>query len=233
MEKLILKAETREKSGKTGCKHLRREGRIPAVVYKSGEDAQRIDVDNTELWHILHTEAGENAIITLDISGDKKQAGEKTVIVQEVQQDPINDKFVHVDFHEISLTDKIQVNVPMVLKGEPKGVTEEEGVMAQIAWEIEVECLPTAIPESFELNVEELMINDSLHVSDIQAPADVTILNDPEDTVVTINPPQTFEEPEEEEVLGEEGEEPEVIKKGKEEEEGEGAGEETAGSEEA
>jgi large subunit ribosomal protein L25 len=230
MEKLILKAETRDRSGKTGCKHLRREGRIPAVVYKGGEDAQQIAVDGTDLWHVLHTDAGENAIITLDISGDKKESGEKTVIVQEVQQDPINDQFVHVDFHEISLKDKIQVNVPMVLKGEPKGVTDEEGVMAQIAWEIEVECLPTAIPENFELNVEELMINDSLHVSDIEVPGDVTILNDPEDTVVTINPPQEFEEPEEEEGLTEEGEEPEVIKKGKEEEEGGETGEEAAGS---
>ncbi|MBD3296487.1 MAG: 50S ribosomal protein L25 [Candidatus Omnitrophica bacterium] len=233
MEKLILKAETRDRSGKTGCKHLRREGRIPAVVYKDGEDAQQITVDNTDLWHILHTEAGENAIITLDTSGDKKEAGEKTVIVQEVQQDPINDKFVHVDFHEISLKDKIQVNVPVVLKGEPKGVTEEDGVMAQIAWEIEVECLPTAIPENFELHVEELMMNDSLHVSDIESPEDVTILNDPDDTVVAINPPQTFEEPEEEEALAEEGGEPEVIKKGKEEGEGEEDAEESAGSEEA
>lgn len=220
MEKVVLNAAAREETGKSACKHIRREGKIPAVVYKSGKEGVKVQVDTNELWHALHTDAGENAIITMKISGGDKEI-KKTVIVQETQQDPINDKFLHVDFHEISLKEKIQVNVPVVVKGEAIGVKEDDGVLAQIAWELEVECLPAAIPENIVVYVDELNINDAIHVSDIDAGEGVVILNDPEDMVVTVNPPHA-EEPEEEGEEGEEGEEePEVIKKGKAEEEGE------------
>jgi len=230
MEKIILKAEARTETGKIASKHLRKENQIPGVVYKGGKNAVSIHVNDKDLWHALHTDAGENAVITLDIAADGKHSN-KTVIVQEIQTDPINDKFIHVDFHEISLTEKLKVNVPVVVKGEAPGVTEDEGVLSQIEWELEVECLPTAIPENIEVHVNELRINDAVHIKDLEQIEGVSFTGDPEQVLVVVNPPQAEEEEEEaEEVLeGEEGAEPEVIKKGKKEEEGEeGAGEEGA-----
>ena len=226
MEKVVLKSALREEFGKSASKHLRKEDQIPAVVYKEGKKAISVKVDANDLWHALHTEAGENAIITMDITGGEKEI-KKTVIVKEVQHDPVNDKFVHVDFHEISLKEKLKVKVPIAVKGEAIGVKEEDGVLSQDLWEMEVECLPTEIPEHIDVHVDELAIGDSIHVKDITAPAGVAILDDPEHTVVSVKPPAAEEEPVEEEAAEGEMEEPEVIKKGKaEEEEGEGAAEE-------
>lgn len=230
MEKVILKALVRADRGKNACKHIRKEGHIPAVVYKDGKAGISVQVDSKNLWHVLHTDAGENVIITMDISGGDKQL-KKTVIVKETQTDPINDKFLHVDFHEISLTDKLKIDVPVTVKGEAKGVKEEDGVLTQIMWEIEVECLPANIPEHIDVYVGELGIGDAVHVSDIAAMPGVTILSDPEQVVVSVSAPQAEEVPEEE--AAEEGaEEPEVIKKGKaEEEEAEGEEEAAEGGE--
>ena len=221
MEKVILNATARENTGKSACKHIRKEGLIPGVVYKDGKEGIKVQMDSKELWRSLHTEAGENAIITMNITGGDKVA-KKTVILQETQQDPINEKVLHVDFHEISLKDKIQVSVPVVVKGEAPGVTEEDGVLAQIAWELEVECLPTAIPEQIIVYVDKLGMNDAIHVKDLESMEGVTILDDPESVVVTVSPPAAEEEEEEAVEEGaEEGEgEPELIKKGKTEEEG-------------
>ena len=218
MEKVILKATLREDFGKEACKQLRKRGRIPGVTYKEGKKALSVHVDDKDLWHALHTEAGENAIITMDISGGEKEV-KKTVIVRELQNDPINEKFVHVDFHEISLKDKLKVKVPITIKGEAVGVQEESGVLTQEAWELEVECLPTEIPEHIEVHVEELRIGDSIYVKDIEAPKDVVVLDDPEHIVVSVIPPKLEEEVPEEEEAEEGAEEPEIIKKGKAEEE--------------
>lgn len=224
MEKILLKAEVREDLGKIGAKHLRKKGLIPGVIYREGTEGVNVQVDSKDLWHVLHTEAGENAIITVEISGAKSHP-ERTVIMKEVQTDPINDKFIHVDFQEISLKEKLKVNIPVVVKGEAVGVKEDEGVLGQIMWELEVECLPTAIPENISINVEELRIGDAIHVKDLTAPEGVELLDDPEQVVVTVNPPHE-EEVAAEEAPAEGEEEPEVIKKGKKEEEE--AGEEGA-----
>ncbi len=222
MEKIMLKATVREELGKSACKHLRKEGRIPGVVYKDGEKALSVHFDSKDLWHALHTDAGENAIITMDIAGGSGKA-RKTVIVQETQTDPVNERFLHVDFHEISLEETLKVDVSIQLKGEAPGVTEEKGVLTQIMWEIEVECLPTAIPERIDVNVGELRIGDAVHVKDITPLEGVKFLAEAEEVVVTVNPPEKEEEaPEEVEGEGEEVAEPEVIKKGRKEEEEEG-----------
>jgi large subunit ribosomal protein L25 len=219
MEKIILKATVREELGKSACKHIRKEGRIPGVVYKDGEKALSVHMDSKDLWRALHTDAGENAIITMDITGGSKNT-QKTVIVQETQTDPVNDYFLHVDFHEISLEEALKVDVPIQLKGEAPGVTEDKGVLTQIMWEMEVECLPTAIPERIDVNVSELRIGDAVHIKEITPPEGVKFLADPEDVVVTVNLPEKEEEVVEEVVEeGAEAAEPEVIKKGKKEEE--------------
>ena len=216
MEKIILKGIVREHFGKSGCKQVRKAGSVPGIVYKSGKKGVSVQVEKRDLWKALHTEAGENAIINMDITGDEKKL-KKTVIVQEIQVDPVSDEVVHVDFHEISLKEKLKVNVPVVAKGEAVGVREEEGVLTQVLWEIEIECLPTAIPEHIIVHVDNLHVGDAIHIKDVEFPTDVHVLEDPEKVVVSVHIPKVEEE-EEPEVSEEEGEEPEIIKKGKKEE---------------
>ena len=163
----------------------------------------------------MHTDAGENALITLDITGGTKPA-KKTVIVQEIQLDPLSDEILHVDFHEISLKEKIKVKVPVQIKGEAEGV-KEGGVLNQVLWDMEVECLPTDIPEHIIIKVNDLKVNDAIHVKEVNVPEGSKFLDDAENVVVAVVPPQA-EEPEEVEEAVEEveaGSEPEVIKKGK------------------
>ena len=218
MDRITLNATAREDSGKSACRHIRQEGLIPAIVYKDGEAGISVKVDRKELWHALHTDAGSNVIISMRIAGGKKE-DEKTVIVKETQVDPLNDKIIHVDFHEISLKDKLTVKVPIEVKGEAVGVLENEGILSQILWELDVECLPTDIPEHISVNVESLGLGDAIHVKDLSLPDNVDPLEDPEQVVVSVHPPQAEEEEKEDE--GEEGAaEPEIIKKGKAEEEG-------------
>jgi large subunit ribosomal protein L25 len=220
MEKILLKAVLREGLGKSLCKQIREKGAIPGVVYKGGDKGINVQVDSKELWKALHTEAGENAIITMDIGGGKKNA-EKTVMIKEVQQNPVNDKFVHVDFQEISLSEKLKVKVPVAVKGEAPGVKEDGGVFNLVLWEIEVECLPTAIPEHIDVHVENMRINDTIHVKDLPKSEGVEFVEDPEHTVVSVTPPKAEEGVAPAEAVVEGVEEPEVIKKGKKEEEGE------------
>lgn len=220
MEKIDIKVSARQTKGKSACKHLRRDGFVPGIVYKGGEKSLPIYIDSKDLWHALHTEAGENAIITLNIADGKKKS-EKTVIVRETQTDPVKDELLHVDFYEISLTEEIKVKVPVNVKGEAVGVKEDEGVLNQVLWELEVECKAMAIPENIEIHVDELRIGNAIHVKDIAPPQGVRILDDPEQVIVGVNPPhvEEVEEAPAEEALGEEAAEPEVIKKGKKEEE--------------
>ncbi len=221
MEKVILKAEERDEIGKGGSKRLRRKGLIPGVVYREGKIGISVQIDEKALWRALHTGAGENAIITMNISG-KGEEFAKTVIVQEIQTDPINDKTLHVDFHEISLKEKLHVKVPVSVKGEAPGVKEEGGILTQGIWEIEVVCLPTDIPDHISVTVDTLRIGDAVHVKELKFPENVVTNEDPEMVVVSVTPPQAEEVPAE--VLpAEEGVEPEIIKKGKKEEEGEEA----------
>ena len=228
MEKTVLNVEARADFKKGGCKHLRSQGKIPAVVYSEGKIGVNVQIDSKELWHALHTEAGENAIILMNIMDDGKQST-KNVIVKAIQIHPINDKFLHVDFHEISLTDKLKVKVPVVVKGEAIGVKESDGVLTQILWEVEVECLPTEIPEHVNVHVDELKLNEAIHIKELQVPEGVTLLENPEKQVVSVHPPKAEEEEVAEgEETGEGGAEPEVIKRRKTDEEG---AEDEAGSE--
>lgn len=222
MEKINLQGVEREIPGKTVSKQLRKDGRIPAIVYGKGKKGLNISVIGRELWRAIHTSAGGNAIITMNITGGKK-ASEKTVIVREVQLHPMDESFVHVDFQEISLTEKLKVKVPVSAKGEAIGVKEQKGVLAQVLWEIEVECLPTQIPGHIDVLVDNLHIGEAIHIKDIVPPEGVTFVGDMDQVVVTVSHQQA------EEVVAEaaapvEGEaEPELIKKGKKEEEGEEA----------
>ncbi|MFC1807357.1 50S ribosomal protein L25 [Candidatus Omnitrophota bacterium] len=218
MEKIALKADTREKTGKEINKKLRAQGIVPAVVYKKGKSALPLQVNARELFHVLHTSAGENVVVTLKIhssGSDSKSEKSKTVIVKETQHDPIKGDVLHIDFHEISLTEKIIVSVPVEAKGEPEGVKVDGGVLDHPVKDIQIECLPTQIPEQIEVHVEALKIGDSIRVKDLPVPAEVKILSDPEITVLSVAPPHV--EKEEPEEVEEETSEPEVIREKKDE----------------
>jgi len=227
MEKIFLDAELREELGKGKVKALRRSGFIPAVIYKRGDKATSLKLPKKDFIKTLHTKAGENVLITLQVSKDKsaKKPSSKTVLIKNIQLDPVKDEVIHVDFNEISLTEKIKVKVPIADKGEAIGVKRDEGVLEHIIWEVEVECLPTQIPEKLEANVTNLEIGQDIFVKDIPVPEGVQILADPESIVVSVKPPK-------EEVVVEEPteglEEPEMIREKKPESEEEAAPEEAS-----
>lgn len=218
MERVNLQVETRENAGKSPSKKLRRAGMVPAVLYKRGEKTQHVSVDARTLDKILRKE-GENVLLNVTFKGDKKPK-ERVTMIKEVQVHPISGNLLHVDFNEISLTEKIKVNVPVEAKGEAIGVTRDKGVLEHIMWELEVECLPTQIPDNFEVDVAAMEIGHAVFVKDIPPPPGVEILNDLELTVFTVKPPHEIEEAAPVEEGAEEGVEPEVIAKGKKEEEG-------------
>ena len=226
MERIQLNVQVREEIGKRLTKSLRREGFIPAVVYREGKETVNLKLSEKDLFETLHTEAGENVLINLKIAdGAKGKNKERTVIIKEIQHHPIKDQILHVDFQEILLTEKLTVDIPIAAKGEAEGVLKQEGVLEHILWEAKVECLPTDIPEKIEVDVTHLKIGDSIFVRDIQVPPGVKILNDPEQVVIAVEPPHV-EKPEEE--VAEEVTEPELIREKKEkeeiEEEAEGTG---------
>lgn len=212
-----LKAALREERGKELNKKLRGEGLVPSIVYKKGEETLSLKIDKKDLTKALHTDAGENVIIKLHIDGTKKRK-ERTVIIKELQRDPVKDNPLHVDFQEISLTETLKVKVPVAGKGEAIGVKQDAGVLQHVLWEFEVECLPTDIPEKIEVDVTNLKIGDSIHVKDVQTPSGVKVLDDPEAVVFSVEHPKKVEEvvaaPAEGEL-----QEPEVIKEKKPEEE--------------
>lgn len=215
MEKVILKAQVRTLTGKRVAKDLRNQGMVPANVYKGSKGAVSLQVTKDDLLQVLGTKAGENVIITLKISGGA-DAKDKTVLIKEIQREPIMDDILHVDFNEISLTEMLKVNVPLGSKGEPVGVKVDGGVLEHIMWELQVECLPTDIPEKLEVDISNLKIGDSIFVKNITAPEGVKILNDGELIVMSVKAKKV--EVPKEEVPAEGAEEPELIRKKKEEE---------------
>lgn len=202
MERLELTAETREVSSKGQIKEMRKRDYVPAVVYGKKVDNTLLSVNRKELIQALNTSAGANVLIDLKIEGGKKR--KETVMVKELQRDPVKDIFLHVDFIGISLEDKLQVKVPISFNGEPLGV-KEGGVPSVQLREVIVETLPTDIPESLEVDISQLNIGDSLNVSDLQIPKGAQVVGDPDETIISVLAPTIEEEPTEDEDLLEEG----------------------------
>lgn len=223
MDFIELHGILREERGKEQNKKLREQGFVPVIVYKRGEETVSLKIDNRNLLKALRTEAGENVIIKLHVDGAKKKK-ERTVVVKEIQKDPIKDNLLHVDFQEISLTETLKVKAPITAKGEAIGVKQDGGVLQHVLWEMDLECLPINIPEKIEIDISMLKIGDAVHVKDIKPPEGVKILNDPEGVVFSVEHPKKVEEiiaaPAEGAV-----EEPEVIKEKKIKPEEEEAGE--------
>lgn len=215
MERISLKANIREEVGKEAVKKLRRLGLIPAVVYKD-KDVLSIKVSSKDFLETIHTKAGENVVVDLQMEGAGKSKKSRTAIIKEIQYHPVKGDILHVDFNEISLTQTLTVKVPIAAKGEAEGI-KEGGVLEHVLWELEVECLPTQIPENIPVDVSGLKIGDSILVKDLQMPSEVKVLADPEATVISLAVPRAEEAAEI--APGEEAQEPEVIMEKKPEEE--------------
>ena len=219
MEQVSLEAKPRDGKGKVLAKQLRQQGLIPAIIYGAGIKSESLVINQKEFKKVLHTAAGGNVLISLKVLGGDGSK-DHTVIIKEIQHEPLHGDILHIDFNEISLTQLITVSVPITGKGESPGV-KEGGVMDFVLRELEVKCLPTDIPQHIDVDVSALNIGDSIFVRDVVLPAGVKVLNQPELTVVTVEPPVV----EKVEVAPAEAQpaEPEVIKQKKEEAEGEEA----------
>jgi large subunit ribosomal protein L25 len=216
MEKVVLKAEKRDVIGKQ-VRALRREGKLPAVVYGRHIDPISIVLDARDASKTLGR-ATSSSLITIEVGGKQYPT-----LVRERQLDFIRNELIHVDFMAVSMTEKITASVGVHIVGESPAVKEYGAILVTGLTELEVECLANDLPERFVVDVSGLVeISDGVYVRDVPAPANVEILSDPEEMIVVATAMAAEEEEEVEEVLeGEEGEEPEVIGKGKEEE-GEG-----------
>ena len=190
MEQLLLKAELREGKGKEKSKKVRFAGEVPAVVYGRGMDNVTVRLPEIDIAKALKTDAGANVIINLNINGYKEK--DVTVMISEIQRDVFQKKIIHVDFHKISLDEKVEVSVPVKLIGDAIGV-KDGGVLDHVMWEIEIESLPMQIPQELELDISALAIGDSLQVKDIKFPEGVAPKADLEEAVVIIHHPKAEE----------------------------------------
>lgn len=216
MNRYSIEVKKREETGKGAARKLRRNGLIPGVIYGGSREPQALTVDPNDLKGKIHS----NAIIDLDIDGE-----EETVMIKDFQKDVIKEEIIHVDFQQISMDDPINITVPIKLVGDAPGV-REGGVLQQLMREVDIEVLPSDIPEELELNIDDLTLSDSLEVGDLEIPEEVSVINSLDDVIVTVVAPSEEVDEEEEEELEEEFIEPEVIGEEEEEEEIEGEGEE-------
>lgn len=217
MSETTVRAETGRQLGSRASRRLRNEGKVPATLYGQGSDPLALSVDARDLRNALGTDAGLNAVLTIEVGSDTH-----TSLAREVQRHPTRGDITHLDFVKISLTDRVDAEVAIELMGEPVGVRDEGGIVETVLSGVTVNALVTNIPESIELDISELTIGDSLKVSDLPELEGVEILDDPEQTVVTVSLPAAAFAEEEEELEGEEGEELEG-EEGEEGEAGDGA----------
>ena len=217
-----LDAKKRDGRGKNEARRLRVSGRIPAIVYGARKEGQvpegvPVAVDPKEVLRILHSESGANTLIDLKLDG----GGQSRVMVRDYQLDPVTHQLLHADFYQLAMDRAIIVSVPIVVKGEPAGVKQQGGLLDFVTRDIQVQCLPTDIPERIDVDVSELMLHQSIRVRDLATDPKWKAVTDGETMLVHVVMPKAEEVVaalEAEAVVAVPGEtpaEPEVIKKGK------------------
>ena len=176
-----LEAQPRTPGTKNDARRVRRAGKIPAVVYGAGKSAVPVAVDPRQVSRILHSETGHNSVFDLALDGEKTKA-----MIVDWQYEPIKGSLLHIDLKRIAMDQKLRVNVPVELIGEPAGVKQQGGLLEQIVREVEVECLPADIPNVIELNVAELVFGVVLRVADLPKNDKVRFLTDADQPVAHI-----------------------------------------------
>jgi large subunit ribosomal protein L25 len=217
-------ATARDQAGKGSARTLRSQGMIPAVIYGHGRDPQSLSLNARDLDKLLAHIQAESTVIEVSVGGTTSKT-----LIREIQRHPIKRQILHVDFQALVAGEKVTVSIPIVLEGIPEGVRLGGGVLDQTLRELEIEVDPSNIPDHVEYDVTNMVIGDSVHVSDLKLPEGVEVLDDPETSVAVLAAPRAVieETAAVEPVEGAEGvAEPEVIGKGPgDEEEGEGEGE--------
>jgi large subunit ribosomal protein L25 len=192
MEQLTLRAAERTESGSRPARRLRRAGRVPANIYGRGMNAQAVTVDRKELYTVLHTEAGLNALINVEIEG----ADALLTVAREIQRHPVRGEISHLDFIRVALDEAIEADVSLEPQGIPVGVYQDGGFVEAIATMVNISALPMAIPTSIEYDISEMHIGDTMKVSDLPAIEGVEYLDDPDRPVLSVLAPRVEEEPE-------------------------------------
>ncbi len=207
MSELLLQADTGREIGTRSSRRLRREGRVPGVVYGLGQDPVSISVDWPDLRRVLTTEAGVNALIDLEIDGDTQ-----LTIVKDIQRHPVRRNVLHVDFIRLDANAEVAVDVPVVLTGEARNVTQMSGMVDQVMFTLSVLSRPSDIPTELEVDISELEVNESIKVSDVALPEGVRTEVDADEAVangvVTRSTLEAMRAEEEAAAAGEEGEAP-------------------------
>ncbi|MGO9087089.1 MAG: 50S ribosomal protein L25 [Terriglobales bacterium] len=222
LETNTLEAQARESGNKNHARRVRRDGKIPAVVYGAGKDSLPVSVDPRQVLRILHSETGHNTIFDLALNG-----GERTkAMIVDWQYEPIKGALLHIDLKRIAMDKALKVSVPIVLKGEAEGVKTQGGILEQIQREVEIECLPADIPSHIDAEISHLVFGTVLRIADLPHDAKLKFLTDPNQPVAHIISVKEEVVATPEAAAAEAAAvpaEPEVIKKGKQETEEEGA----------
>ena len=204
MDSLALDAVTRTDTGKGQARTLRREGRLPAVLYGPNTDPVMLAINRSELENTLKGSSAGQALFSLTIDGEQKP---RAAMIKELQVSPLSREYLHVDFYEVDMSRKINVMVPVTTTGQAAGI-EMGGMLQLIRRELEVLCLPGEIPETIKIDITDLNIGDSVHVGEIKLEGDVEIPYETDFTILTIlSAKMAAIEDEEEAAEGEEGEE--------------------------
>jgi large subunit ribosomal protein L25 len=223
MATVSLSANSRDGKGKGAARSLRSQGQVPAVIYGHGRDPQALALNARDLDKMLSHIQAESTVIEVTVGGQTAKT-----LIREIQRHPIKRQILHVDFQALVAGEKVTVSIPIVLQGIPEGVRLEGGVLDQTLREIEIEVDPSNIPDHVEYDVTNMVIGDSVHISDLKVPEGVEVIDDPETSVAVLAAPRAVIEETPalaEAVEGEAGAvaEPEVIGRGKEDEDEEGA----------
>jgi large subunit ribosomal protein L25 len=209
-----LTAVPRASRGKNEARRLRASGTIPAVLYGGDQPGGTpIAVDPKALSRILHSDTGANTLINLKTDGTP----DVRVMVREYQLDPVDNHLLHADFYRVAMDRRMKVTVPIVVRGEPRGVKQQGGVLDFVHRDVEIECLPADIPEHIDVDVSELMVGQAVRVRDLTVDAKWTPVSEAEMMLVHVVMPKVEEEaaPAAAEAAPVAPAEPEVIKKGK------------------
>ncbi len=185
-----LTVKRRDGIGKGVAKRIRRAGDVPAILY-GGTKSEPVSVDPKAVLRMIQGHEGTTQLLTLKFEG--ADGGDRMAVIRDLQFDPVSERLLHVDLQEVSATRAITVRVAVRPVGEAIGVKDTKGILNLVLHELDVSCLPTAIPNRIDADVTRLAIGDVLTVSDLQAPEGVRILNDPGQAIATVSPPMAEE----------------------------------------
>jgi len=192
MKSVPLNAFPRTLGRRAGAKKLRTEGRIPAVIYGGKTKPQSVEINAREIGDLITHSVSENLLVDLAIKDDSNP--KRLALVQEVQHHPLSGHVLHVDFHEVSPTEKVTIMVPVETTGEAAGVKNSGGVLEHVLFKLKVRALPKDLPEQVVIDVTSLELNKTIHIGDVKAPEGVEILGDKHIPVVSVAVPRAEEE---------------------------------------